>query len=618
MRQKNWDEMIEADGANDGSLGKIYVVDTMGYHAEDSDENQRYDNEKFLVSLQGLLNRERPKLYIQDTENKDLSVGYWRYLRSHQDGLLYGYASEKITSRVRLLEIFKEEVLHCGLVVWDPEVPATSNIASTVCGVDGCLPVMFSKATGSLYQILTQQYGVPVVCNLCDRFTGTGTVWETKTPSTGSVKLDAYVWALEKYLIPGKCSREYIAYMVDYYPISRFSTNQRWLDDSIYETYLPDQDFLVMKKAFFVDLNMFRDEVSGDDPGQKLGADYEMLCRILKTQYDLNKGAFSQCVGFAPFVYKYCQTSPIGGKQDMVMAEFVLVEIMSAYNIAVQADCPGPSSIHNCSVYTHGSIPKGYSQASKRPAILPEFDPTKKYISIYCGDYDAASWTAALGVRFWQDGSRGKVPLAWGFNPNLIERIPHVFAYFMDTATDKDIFVAGDSGAGYINPNLLIEEKRKHSELPDGLDAWADWCKRWYRLLDISVTPFILNGNNGYANEQVCAAYARFSPDGIGLWNWPDDFSGFSLSGNTPVTGMPQNVCLDQCADAQTNAQRLVNIVKEERQLPFFQIKSNLVPPHLSAEAVRIACELDPSIVPLDIYTFYGMIQYQLQLNSQN
>ena len=613
MDNRRWKEMTELPGADSGAAGVIRVVDYAGYHAADTDEDRRYDNEKFLVSLQGLLNREKPCLFVRDSAGRDLSAGHWTYLRSREDGLLYGYAAEELTDRATVLETYAEELRRRGLVVWDPEVPATSNLASTVCGVDGFLPVMYSEAADSLYQVLTVRYEVPVKCDLCGRFTGTGMVWETDIPSTGTAKLDAYTWALEKYLAPGKCSREYMAYMVDYFPLSRFSARKKWLDDSIYETYLPDQDFLIMKKAFFLDLGMFRDEVAGDDPTQEPGADYRMLCRILKTQYDLNNGAFSQCVGFAPFVYKYCVTSPVGGKQDMVMAEFVLVEIMSAYNIAVQADCPGPSSIHNCSVYTHGSLPRGYSQANKRPAALPKFDPAKKYITVYCGDYDAASWTATIGVRFWEEEARGEVPLAWGFNPNLAERIPHVFAHFTETATDRDILVAGDSGAGYINPNLLREGKRKHSDLPDGLAAWADWCRRWYAPLDITLTPFVLNGNNGYADERVCAVYAGFSPDGIGLWNWPGDFSGFSLVGNTPVTGMPQNICLNQCADAQANARRLAEIVKEERKLPFYQIKTCVVPTQKIVDSVRLAQEQDETIVPLDAYTFYAMLRRELK-----
>lgn len=616
MDNRRWEEMTELPGANSGIAGVIRVVDYVGYHADDADEDRRYDNEKFLVSLQGLLNREGPCLYVRNQNPKDKTLDYWVYLRSREDGLLYGYKAEELGDRAALLDTYADELRQRGVVVWDPEVPATSNLAATVCGVEGYLPVMYSEAEDSLYHVLTTRYAVPVKCDLCGRFTGTGTVWETDIPSTGTAKLDAYTWALEKYLAPGKCSREYMAYMVDYFPISRFSTRKKWLNDSIYETYLPDQDFLVMKKAFFVDLGMLRDEVAGDDPTQEPGADYRMLCRILKTQYDLNNGAFSQCVGFAPFVYKYCSASPFGGKYDAVMAEWTLVEVMSAYNIALQADCPGPSSIHNCSVYTHGSIPQGYSQANKRPDVLPEFDPTKKYISIYCGDYDAASWTAAIGAKFWQDGGRGEVPLAWGFNPNLVERIPHVFAYFMETATDKDLFVAGDSGAGYVNANLLCEGKRKHSDLPEGLTAWAEWCRRWYARLDITISAFLLDGNNGYANEQVREVYADFSPDGIGVWNWPGKFSGFSLSKGVPVTGMPQDVRLDQCADAETNAQQLVKIVSEQRAMPFYQIKSVIVPPQLAVDSVRRARELDPAIVPLDMFTFYAMIRQQLEIRN--
>ena len=47
------------------------------------------------------------------------------------------------------------------------------------------------------------------------------------------------------------------------------------------------------------------------------------------------------------------------------------------------------------------------------------------------------------------------MPIAWAFNPNLSDRVPYVFDHIYKTKTSNDWFIAGDSGAGYLNPTLL-------------------------------------------------------------------------------------------------------------------------------------------------------------------
>ena len=97
------------------------------------------------------------------------------------------------------------------MVLWDPDVPATANVAVTVCGTDGYLPVMEG---GAVYEKLAA-LGVEVKLNLCDKFTGVeGTkIPDTDVMSSGSKKCDAYLWALDKYM--NRCSSKYVAYILD-------------------------------------------------------------------------------------------------------------------------------------------------------------------------------------------------------------------------------------------------------------------------------------------------------------------------------------------------------------------------------------------------------------------
>ncbi len=599
----------EAEGADSGDRGTIHYVRFNAFSAALGNEKNTYDGEKFMVSLQGLVNREKPTLFVGD----GVSENWFTYFRYQPEGLLYGYKQNVIRDMDTLIEIFRSEITGFGLVVWDPLQPFTSNIASTVCGVEGYLPVMYSTDPASLYVKLTKTHGIAVKMDLRGRFTGkSGTkIWDTSVDSTGSAKCDAYLWALEKYLKTGKCSTEYIAYMRDAWPVNHDFDNPQYIWESIYETYLPDQDFFVMKKAFFVDLDPFPDDIPNDDPTQSRGTDYQTLCKIFEQQYQNNNGKFSQMTGFTPFVHKY--TDAVGGRYDAVMSEFQIVEVASAHNISVQADCPGPSSVHNCSVFTYAKSDKTYSQEDKRPTSLPEFDPTKKYITIYFGDYDAASWMAHIGTDRWQDEKRGTIPLGWAFNPNLYERVPMIFDWVHATATANDIFVAGDSGAGYVNPSLFEGGKRKHSSLPDGLEAWKAFCTPFYKKFDLSMTPFIMVGNTGFPSDRVLQAYATFSPDGCGVWSYPGGYFGDKVVDGMTVTGMPNDYTLNPHDTVENNVNQLLTIVgKRYTSLPFYQIKTNITKPSHMAEVLEKAQQQNENIVVLDYYTFFGMLKRQL------
>jgi hypothetical protein len=86
------------------------------------------------------------------------------------------------------------------------------------------------------------------------------------------------------------------------------------------------------------------------------------------------------------------------------------------------------------------------------------------------------------------------------------------YAYL--NATTNDFFIAGDSGAGYLNPRGLTV--RPDSKLPSGLERWRDYCRDYYRQWDMTITGFILDGASGAATDLEYAAYQTFSPNGAG------------------------------------------------------------------------------------------------------
>jgi hypothetical protein len=114
----------------------------------------------------------------------------------------------------------------------------------------------------------------------------------------------------------------------------------------------------------------------------------------------------------------------------------------------------------------------------------------------------------------WRDPARGATPLSWAFNPNLSQRFPLGLAWACAHKSANDWFVAGDSGAGYLNPGYLTPP-RPWSGLPSGMPAWEQRCAQFYRQWDLSLTGFVIDGNGRPLPPASLDAYAKFSPDGI-------------------------------------------------------------------------------------------------------
>ena len=71
-------------------------------------------------------------------------------------------------------------------------------------------------------------------------------------------------------------------------------------------------------------------------------------------------------------------------------------------------------------------------------------------------------WLAAYGSRTHAYcysrcfGSQGSVPIGWAVDAELSLRFPVIFPYLYATATQNDVIISGDSGAGYLNPTQLL------------------------------------------------------------------------------------------------------------------------------------------------------------------
>jgi hypothetical protein len=482
-----------------------------------------YDETHLVTSLQGLVNRDEARLYIR--YNKDSDDFWWNHL-TRNDGWLEKHTVREIKTLGELLTYFKND--YHGAVVWDERVPATSNLASSIAGVESLLCLRYDLSMNSLYyELVNGPTGLAIGKMLLNSdgsplFTGQGTIPGTTVASSGSAKCDAYLWLIEHYVKTGKSSDEKMGYYLDAHWFAS------WKAGSKQNHTLTNHDYVIAHKGVVFDLHVWPDEAPVDDPNQKPGTDVQTLKTLLHAVYAQNgQKSMIHVAGFTPWAYKYTDFKNAnwnaGGRYGGVATEWKYAEILSCFNAYMDADAIGYCAMANASFYQHYPVPKLNPQNAKPTLasmkakgyidedgkIVP-----KKYYSHYVGDYDSAAWLYWMLPRLWTDQNRGAVPLSWAFNPNLCERFPVGMLWTRKTRTPNDFFVAGDSGAGYVNPALL-SEPRPHSNLSSGLTVWEKHCQKFYDQWDISLTGFVIDGNGPGLPEEGLDAYARFSPDGI-------------------------------------------------------------------------------------------------------
>ena len=500
------------------------LTPTLKWNREDPARRRAiWDHAHFVASLQGNANRRAPRLYVVYVGGDDGAIDRDWLRRFQAPGeWWHGRPVEHVPDLRALVNTFRRSI--GGLVVYDEAVPATSNVASTIAGAEGLACVRYDPAPGSLYRWLTSDPEGPrlhVKVRLVNRdgtslFTGRGVLPGTGIPSSGSAKCDAYLWAKARYLDSGKCNPRKLAYYLDAY----------WLRQPggyIPNHTLSNHDYFIANRAFFFDLSPWDDEAPVDDPSQPVGADARTLQAILRSCWDRTRGEeMIHAGGFLPWDKKYTNHPGAGGKHEGVPGEWRYAEILSCYNAYMDADALGLSAMANASAFQH------FPLKPRNPQRLPTIDDLqakgfvltdgsvapRTFVTVYVGDYDAAAWLYQTLGRHWDDPARGSVPLGWAFNPNLAERFPVGMDYARRHASPLDWFVAGDSGAGYVNPGYLVPPRR-WSGLPSGLAAWERHCQEWFRRFDISLVGFVIDGYAPPMSKEVLDAYARFSPSGI-------------------------------------------------------------------------------------------------------
>ncbi len=620
-------------------LNTVYYVDAAAIIRSSGgiSSEKAYDRLKFLVAIQGLLNRTKPQMFIELTSAGDILYDEFEY---DVDRFWYDYLKEKdymgssnpdfkevkitnfahVIRNDELMEFIKRQ----GIVLWDKEVYATSNVASTVCGIDGYLPVL---ADGELEKTLTAK-GVEVKLDLSGKFTAEGKIWQTDTKTTGSKKCDAYIWALEKY--GDKVDPTRVGYLVDAYAMAPLSdkATDLFANGSMYaNNQVVNHDYFIRYGCFVFDLSPFSDSVPLDDSGYgrtEKDTDYNTFRKILLKLYKRNKGEVGVLSGFTPWGIKYTAHTGERTEQGGLDGETTFVALANAYNFVVDADAPSMASLANASFYSHVKLEESYE--NPKPEKI-SYDSSKKYVHIYMGDYDGAAWVNRAVAKYFTGAERGNLTVTWAFNPNLSARVPQAFMFMQENRTDKDYFICGDSGAGYAFPDMFRAEnatRKKISGLPDGMAAFKRWNEKYYKQFGLTITGFLLShdvilGGTTFKNEityQVLNAFSSFSPDGALLNRMPNTVcKGLGSDGRLGIYKRSNNnlyfSTLRFDIHYGTVAEHAPKIINELRSTSdrVLAIRSILASPKRLEEIFEAVKKEYPDVEFVDGYNYFQLMQ---------
>jgi len=149
--------------------------------------NGKLPEQAFLISLQGVVNKSGPKLYLLYPQNWPFT-----YVRSVFDFYKKdrNYTFTKLRSLEHALNTLKDEVK--GYVVWDKSVRTSLIVAFTAAGVENAIVV-----SEELIPVV-EKAGLKAIADFRGKF-------------TGQTDAQIYRWAYERYW--DRCSRDFIIWM---------------------------------------------------------------------------------------------------------------------------------------------------------------------------------------------------------------------------------------------------------------------------------------------------------------------------------------------------------------------------------------------------------------------
>jgi len=537
-----------------------------------------YDEAMAVASLQGIINRKSPELYLLSRTNT--RPRFWLDLLARDGRWLQGRERKPLPDLDALVKLAGKRLK--GAIIWDSAVPASVNVATMMAGVHDA--VVLSQELADRY---LAKWRLPILKDLRGQFTGA---------ETGSKKNDAYRWAVREYLAKGRCSSRLLCLFED-------SFTSRAQGDI---GYVLTRDWAVKNRAFVLDLSPWGDETPGDDPSQRVGFDLETFNLILAETLRHSAGKhMTELTGFFAFS-KYSDQPNHKSAHKEVPTEWETVWLMSPFNCyqnTISSDCFNQS--------LHSQFPR---QPLKQKRIAkPVALESKAYICVLMADYDSATPLYDFLPNHWHNASRGKIPLAWGINPNLLETYPDLISYFYETASAADTFTADASAAGYMNPNRIRKEY---------LPLFVRHNQQFFREADMTIAPMVLDQDQ--PSPDVKDAFQQFAPDGFATIVDDMHHRGGRLPDRQVWKGMPVMELFNDTCNSPTSdaiADVIANVIHSRgNAVPgFYFFRTVWVNPTTIADALDTLRRKHPELncEALPPKTFFDLFKESMEQQSK-
>lgn len=530
------------------------------------------EDQVLLTTLQGVVNRRRPRLYFRFAGDDATWLETLGVLSTGHD------------EPMRLLEKYRDEI--SGAIVYDPEVPHTINIATTLAGLENAV-IAHPEQVGA--------YDLRIVDDLRGRFTD-DTVgiyrWQvdhlfprctnrllTGIPPTRTVAVPGVEWrevAREQEPIRDSSNRD--VYELDlsaelggeavYLRFQDAFTNDGWGSSVSRVTVLADGQQI----ADFTANTPNEEAVLFDADGSAIapeghrfvdGGAYfiyrfappagttTLTARVeMWNQYLVSAAAQAPTkVEPFPFFRDYIVgadamvfwLAPNGNEGELMTEIFSMVAPATPYlgwfsgAVAGEHSGVGLASEQGLEVlaadfYNNGTVHSGavapISAEPPRPRI-PRVR-NKIYLTLTFGEGDNIQYCQHRMRAMWDNSDRGTVPINWTISPLLKDVGPAIFSYYQNSATRNDLLIAGPSGAGYTYPGLWPDDR---------LDAYTKMTGRYLRLTGLNVIScFNLVDGATPLTDRIGASYDEYTPVlGIVLgWQRGNEFD---TPGGLPVIG---------------------------------------------------------------------------------
>lgn len=476
---------------------------------ETSPKRQVYDENLFAVTLQGIVNRDKPNLYILwfavDPRYRDVDVEWFRIL-TQEGNWLSDFELVYIASFDELVRLARDEWGIDKAIIWDTDVHATANVATTLAGIHDA-PVLSPE--------LAEKLDFDIVVDLREAIDYRKYYGDKLFDDTyfGKNRV-AYQWLLDNYL--DEVSKDLAGYCLDGFG----RINQAWAVD------LGHRDLLVAEKAIVFDLSMWE----RTDPEDKA-----MIDRILGAL-----GGRVEVIGFVPWPSKYGSsgwwdmwpkydswkdwnppgvTAPSGISHNLnhyqmsPWSEWELIAVLSSnasyLNAVHWGIWSGNITVHRHYVPDMQKLlqppPPTKSELIEKGYLQPNGNVAKgTYIMFIMGDMDNYGWIRhwMRPSTYWNDTFR-QVYYNWDINPSNLGQIPDIIEYFAETRNHTDYFISSQTGMGYVFPNRLPAEE---------LEWFRDYNLQLFQKMDYKAT-FAFDRER--PRDEVLTAMADIAPDGI-------------------------------------------------------------------------------------------------------